>query len=165
MSTKAPTPFRSSTTKPVASSGSAFQPMLTKAPTPFGGEASCGFAFSAAGDDRSTLLPMSSSKTNNHQLAAEALAKAARLVTTAASPEVDPVTQNLEALKCSFESELGALTKSMKASNENFDAKINSVKVNANICLATEKIHTLLVSQAEGKRRELIAIKQAYRSY
>eukprot|EP00979_Chaetoceros_neogracilis_P017675 scaffold10262_cov131-Chaetoceros_neogracile.AAC.2 len=184
MSTKAPTPFSGSTTKPVASSGSAFQPMSTKAPTPFGGGASCGFAFSAAGDDRSTLLPMSSSKTNNLQLAAEALAKAASLMTTAASPEVDPVTQNLEALKCSFKTELDALTRSIKASNENFDAKINSVnqkianlcsetektntllksqaKINANICLATEKTNTLLESQAKVNANICLATEKIH---
>jgi hypothetical protein len=102
MSTKAPTPFSGSTIKPIAIRGSAFPPMSTKAPKPFGGGASCGFTFSAAGDDRSTLSTMSSSKTKKLQLAAEALAEAARLV-AAASLEVDPVTQNREALMCYFE--------------------------------------------------------------
>jgi hypothetical protein len=98
---------------------------------------------------------MSSSKTKKLQLAAEALAEAARLV-SAASQEVDPVTQSVEALKCSFETELKALTKSIKASNENFDAKINSVNQKiGNLCLATEKTNTLLESQAKIKRLEL----------
>jgi Ca2+-binding EF-hand superfamily protein len=104
------------------------------------------------------------------------LAEAARLV-AAASPEVDPVTQNREALMCYFETELDALTKSIEASKENFDAKINSVNqkiahlclatektntllesqanVNANLCLATEKTNTLLESQAKIKMLEL----------
>jgi hypothetical protein len=99
----------------------------------------------------STLSPTSNSKTKNLQLAAEALAEAARLV-AAASPEVDPVTQNREALMCYFETELDALTKSIKASKENFNAKINSVNQKiAHLCLATEKTNTLLESQAKVK--------------
>eukprot|EP00979_Chaetoceros_neogracilis_P013025 scaffold3645_cov140-Chaetoceros_neogracile.AAC.1 len=111
---------------------------------------------------RSTVSPTSSSKKNNLELAAEALAEAAELV-AAASQEVDPVTQNLEALMCSFETELKALTKSIKASNENFDARINTVNQKiANLCLATEKTNTLLESQAKIKRLELAISSVGY---
>ena len=96
------------------------------------------------------------------------LALAAAALVEAVSLEVDSLTQNqismnlnLEALKGSFETELRTLAKSVKASNEKFDDKINTMNQKITIlCAATEKTNTLLEAQAKLQRLE-VAIDRA----
>ena len=89
----------------------------------------------------------------------------------AASLEVDSVTQkklssSLEALKTSFETELTAVTKSVKASNEHFDDKINTMKQElTNVRSELQKMHTVLESQAKMKRLELASTRTSVLSF
>ena len=57
--------------------------------------------------------------------AAEALAEAASL--EAESMTQKELAQNLDSLKASFDSNLNRVVQSVKSSNENFDAKINTL--------------------------------------
>jgi len=99
------------------------------------------------------------------------LALAAAALVEAASLEVDSVTQkqlsiNLEALKGSFETELSTLTKSVKASNEKFEDKINTVNQKlTSLCSAVEKTNTLLEAQTKLKRIELAITRTAFGSF
>ena len=85
-----------------------------------------------------------------------------------ASLEVDSMTQqklssSLEALKTSFETELTAVTKSVKASNENFDDKINTMKQElTNVRSELQKMHTV---QAKMKRLELASTRTSFQSF
>lgn len=65
----------------------------------------------------------------------ERLAAAAEALVEAASLEADAAThkqlaQNLDALKTSFDSNLNRVVQTVKSSNENFDAKINTLNQN-----------------------------------
>ena len=88
-----------------------------------------------------------------------------------ASLEVDSMTQqklssSLEALKTSFETELTAVTKSVQASNENFDDKINTMKQElTNVRSELQKMHTALESQAKMKRLELASTRTSVLSF
>ena len=101
------------------------------------------------------------------------LALAAAALVEAVSLEVDSLTQNqisinlnLEALKGSFETELRTLTKSVKASNEKFDDKINTVNQKlTSLCAAVEKTNTLSEAQAKLKRLELAVVRAGMVSF
>jgi len=103
------------------------------------------------------VVETQTSTTNSKNKNEDRLALAAAALVEAVSLEVDSVTQNqisinLEALKGSFETELSTLTKSVKASNEKFDDKINTVNQKlSSLCSAVEKTNTLLESQAKLK--------------
>ena len=106
------------------------------------------------------------------------LALAAEALVEAASLEVDSMTQkklssSLEALKTSFETELTAVTKSVKASNEHFDDKINTMKQEltnvrselTNVRSELQKMHAVLESQAKMKRLELASTRTSILSF
>lgn len=77
----------------------------------------------------------------------ERLAAAAEALVEAASLEADAAThkqlaQNLDALKTSFDSNLNRVVQTVKSSNENFDAKINTLNQNV-----------------QGVKNEIVAMK------
>ena len=73
------------------------------------------------------------------------------------------LSSSLEALKTSFETELTAVTKSVKASNENFDDKINTMKQElTNVRSELQKMHTV---QAKMKRLELASTRTSFQSF
>lgn len=88
------------------------------------------------------------------------LAAAAEALIEAASLETDALTQkrlasNLDSLKKSFDDNLNRVVQTMKSSNENFDAKINTINQHmAGVKSEIGGLKTLLEQERKDKRIE-----------
>ena len=87
------------------------------------------------------------------------LAAAAEALIEAASLEVGSVTQkqlaqNLDSLKASFDSNLNKVVQTMKSSNENFDAKINTL--NQHVASVKSEIGALKALLEKDFKRKIL---------
>ena len=92
------------------------------------------------------------------------LAEAAEALIEAASLEADAVTQkqsvaNLESLKTSFDSNLNKIVQKMDSSNENFDAKINTL--NQHLMGVQNEIGALKSLMEEERKRKTLESARA----